>query len=394
MKLKKRPIELKRRIAQRHFYSWKQSLKSQKGKNRGNYRIDRRAEKAIADVLEEQLKAHRRRWGDEGTGYLESDGKRLHKRDKRRIANKFLAAHGKRLIKSSETVRSWGRCRNKRSRQAKQHRGRNFWSHVRSQKTFKQRHVNIHYNRAHIKNYTHLAFGDHMNCHRDLVVRRAIDDKAYVRCGTSEGFSRPVHCPLQNSETPFDLPSSDYPDSVGYVSPGVILIVKDIQEIEHQGTGTYKTTDQTVTVTCKPKYIYPSTATNWQNDLFAIRYLYREENEIKGDSVITDEMPDHVVSYLVWLRDSLQQYELMSLPEDYLRIVEGGDHLEREVRREGEKVRRNTVLNKRLQECLNVIAALDVSDVSSHPLGKEIKSKTEEVQRKVKEIRKCEFLLP
>lgn len=109
--------------------------------------------------------------------------------------------------------------------------------------------------------------------------------------------------------------------------------------------------------------------------MFAIRYLYREEHEIKGDSVITDEMPDHVVSYLVWLRDSLQQYELMSLPEDYLRIVEGGDHLEREVRREGEKVRRNTVLNKRLQECLNVIAALDVSDVSSHPLGKEIKSK-------------------
>lgn len=160
-----------------------------------------------------------------------------------------------------------------------------------------------------------------------------------------------------------------------------------MQEIEHQGRGTYKTTDQTVTVTCKPKYIYPSTATNWQNDLFAIRYLYREEHEIKGDSVITDEMPDHVVSYLVWLRDSLQQYELMSLPEDYLRIVEGGDHLEREVRR-------NTVLNKRLQECLNVIAALDVSDVSSHPLGKEIKSKTEEVQRKVKEIRKCEFLLP
>lgn len=95
-------------------------------------------------------------------------------------------------------------------------------------------------------------------------------------------------------------------------------------------------------------------------------------------------MPDHVVSYLVWLRDSLLQYELMSLPEDYLRIVEGGDHLEREVRR-------NTLLNKRLQECL---ASLDATDVSSHPLAKEIKSKTEKVQSKVKEISKCEFLLP
>ena len=86
------------------------------------------------------------------------------------------------------------------------------------------------------------------NCHRDLGVRWAIDDKAYVRCGTSEGLSKPVHCPLQNSGTSFDLPSSDYPDSIGYVSLGVIPI--DMQEIEHQLRDTYKTTDQTVTVTC------------------------------------------------------------------------------------------------------------------------------------------------
>lgn len=148
----------------------------------------------------------------------------------RRIANKCLAAHGKRLIKSNETARSWGRCRNKRSRQAKQHRGRNFWSHMRTQKTFRQCHVNVHYNRAHIKNYTRLAFGNDTDC-RDLVVRRAIDDKAYVRCGATEGFSRPIHCPVQVTEEPFDLPTSDYPDTVGYVSPGVILIVKDMDEI-------------------------------------------------------------------------------------------------------------------------------------------------------------------
>ncbi|CAB4034761.1 RNA-directed DNA polymerase from transposon X-element, partial [Paramuricea clavata] len=181
MNLKNRPPTIKKRIARRHFHSWKKSLKSQQGKNKGIYRIDRRAEKAIFKVLEEQLQAHKRRWGEEGTGYLESDGKRLHKRDMRRIANKFLDAHGKRLIKSNETARSWGRCRNKRSRQAKQHRGANFWSHMRTQKTFRQCHVNVHYNRAHIKNYTRLAFGNDTDC-RDLVVRRAIDDKAYVRC--------------------------------------------------------------------------------------------------------------------------------------------------------------------------------------------------------------------
>jgi len=69
--------------------------------------------------------------------------------------------------------------------------------------------------------------------------------------------------------------------------------------------------------------------------------LCKDEHEIKRDGVVTDEMLDHVVSYLVWLRDSLLQYELMRLLEDYLRIVDGGDHLEREVRR-------NTVFIKRL----------------------------------------------
>lgn len=97
--------------------------------------MDRGAERAIYEVLEEQLKAHRRRWGDEGTGYVENHAKRLHKRDMLRIANRYLKARSKKLIKSSETVRSWGRCKNKRSRQAEQHRGQNLWSFVRAQKT-------------------------------------------------------------------------------------------------------------------------------------------------------------------------------------------------------------------------------------------------------------------
>ena len=248
---------------------------------------------------------------------------------------------------------------------------------MRTQKSFRQCHVNVHYNRAHIKNYTRLAFGNDTDC-RDLVVRRAIDDKAYVRCGTTEGFSRPIHCPLQVTEEPFDLPTSDYPDTVGYVSPGVILIVKDMDEIEHQGRDKFTTTDQTVTVTCKAKYIYPSTATNWQNDLFAVRYLYRDEHEVEGDSAITEELSDSIVSYLVWLRDSLLQYELMSIPEDYLRVIDGGDHLEREMRR-------NNVLYKRFEECL---ASMKRNDVSSLPLAKEIMLKMEEAQNKLKDIRK------
>ena len=268
----------KKRIMQRHFNKFKQTLKRQTGKSQGNYRISTGAELAVYAVLTEQLKAHRRKWGDEGTGYIEGHEKRLHKREMQRIANKYLSDHGLPQVKSLETVRSWSRPRNKRNRQAKQHRGRNLWCHVRSQKKAGTQNINIHYNHIHVKNYTRLAFGKVYD-NRKHVIRRAIDDKAYVRCGTSEGFSRPLHPPVQRTATPFELPSSDYPDTLGYVSPGVVLLVNNMQEVSHDGNDMFKPEDVKVTVTCKPKYVYPSSATNWANDMFAVQYLFRKEHE-------------------------------------------------------------------------------------------------------------------
>ena len=57
------------------------------GKGRGCYRIDRRVEQAVYEVLQEQLKAHTRRWGDEGTGYLERE-QRIQYKEMLRIANR------------------------------------------------------------------------------------------------------------------------------------------------------------------------------------------------------------------------------------------------------------------------------------------------------------------
>jgi hypothetical protein len=373
----------KKKLAKRKFKAWKQTLKSQRGKNKGKFGIDRGAERAIFEVLEEQLKAHRRRWGDEGTGYLESEKRRLHKKDMRRIANRYLASQKKKLVKSCETVRSWGRCTNKRSRQAKQHRGKNLWAYARSQKTWKQQHINVHYNRAHIKNYTRFAFSERA-ANKDFVIRRALDDKAYVRCGTSEGFSRPLHRPVQITDAPFELPSSDYPDTVGYVSPGVILLVNDMKEVSHNETDVFSITNATVTVTCKPKHVYPSTATNWQNDIFAVRYLFPEEHEVTPDgNSHMDNLPRNIVSFFVWINDSLLQYELMSLREDYIRVYEGGDHLVRERRR-------NSVLNERLSECKEQL--MKTTSCSSNPLLQEIFSKTEILQGSIRKIGK--FTIP
>lgn len=340
-------------------------MRRQLGKNKGSTKIDRGAEKAVYNVLYEQLKAHERRWGDEGTGYLEEG--RIQGRELRQIANNYLQAKGLPLIRSRETVRSWGKPRNKRSRQAMQHRGEGLWKTRRSEKKLSDRHVNIHYNRAHIKNYTRLIFKND-SPYRKFAVRRAMDDKAYLRCGTSEGFSRPIHTPFQISSESlqFKLPSSDYPQDSGYVSPGVILLVNNMKEVPYNGTDKFVREDVTVTVTCKPKKFYPSSATNWFNDLYSVRYSFPEEHELELD---TDPVPDnqdpspdhqdptppghkdptpdhqyssehHKISFnreqltcLLVIRDSLFQFEMMNLKNDYMQCVEGGDHYEREMLR-------------------------------------------------------------
>ena len=151
----------------------------------------------------------------------------------------------------------------------------------------------------------------------------------------TKGFSRPLHRPVQVVGEYGMLPSSDYPDPVGYVSPGVILMVNDMKEVEHRNSKSFVPTDIAVSVTCKPKKIYPSTATNWANDMVAVRYLYRDEHEISlstngNRGNILHIIPGNIVPYVISLRDSLMQFELMNIKEDYTRVVNGGDHVARE----------------------------------------------------------------
>lgn len=381
-------VQQKKRKKRYYFNRWKSGLRRQLGKGKNRTRIDRSAETAVHSVLYETLKVHDRRWGDEGTGYIE--GKRIQAKELRRIANTHLKSKGLPLIKSLETVRSWGKPRNKRSKQAKQHRGKGLWKCKRSEKKRSEQHVNIHYNRAHVKNYTRLLFKNSSPFKR-FAVRRAIDDKAYLRCGTSEGFSRPLHTPVQLSgeNLQFRLPSSDYPQECGYVSPGVILLVNDMNEVSYKDRDRYVKEDVTVTVTCKPKLVYPSTATNWFNDIYRIRYMYLEEHELETEvheaaksdpshpennqsatinkrtsteaSEVEQQLPckeKESEGYnlskkcqicLSVIRDSLFQFEMMNVKSDFIRSAEGGDHQRRELLRVN-------VLLERLRKFLPMVA--------------------------------------
>jgi hypothetical protein len=85
------------------------------------------------------------------------------------------------------------------------------------------------------------------------------------------------------------------------VATGVDLIVKDMHEVSHIGRDRYVTGDVIISVTCKPKLLYPSSSTNWANDLYADRLQFPEEREIKDTGV--DELTRQEKSALVIVQD-------------------------------------------------------------------------------------------
>ena len=106
-----------------------------------------------------------------------------------------------------------------------------------------------------------------------------------------------------------------------------------------------------------------------------MRYLYRDEHEISlstngNGGNILQVIPGNIVPYVISLRDSLMQFELMNIKEDYTRVVNGGDHLARENLR-------ITVLLQRINNSLEHLEPIeDINeDVDSIVKGiKEIKA--------------------
>ena len=113
------------------------------------------------------------------------------------------------------------------------------------------------------------------------------------------------------------------------------LTVNDMKEVEHGGRNKFVPSDVTVSVMCKPKHIYPSSATNWANDLVANRYLFLNEHEIPleeaaKETVFNNAFVKNALPYFTAMRDSVFQFELMTIKEDYEKVTLGGDHLSRE----------------------------------------------------------------
>ena len=109
----------------------------------------------------------------------------------------------------------------------------------------------------------------------------------------------------------FQLPASDYLKSCGYISPGVIMTVNEMDEVERNGDDKYSPADVTISVNCKPKSIYSSDSTNWANNLYANRLRFRDEHELplharRKEADLVNVL-ENFIETVIFLRDSLQQ---------------------------------------------------------------------------------------
>ena len=112
---------------------------------------------------------------------------------------------------------------------------------------------------------------------------------------------------------------------------------------DNHGDDRYSPADVTVSVACKHKIIYPSDSTNWANDLYANRLKFQDEYELPRSpeqKLLFENVSDNVIKTCIFIRDSLLQFEIMTIQDDYLRLQDGGDHLDRE------KLRISTLIDR------------------------------------------------
>ena len=105
---------------------------------------------------------------------------------------------------------------------------------------------------------------------------------------------------------------------MGYVAPGVVLVVKDMEELlGPENKVTFAQWEAIIAVAVKDKYNYNSSATYWLNDMYTIRLMFPEEHEVANENVI-GSLETNETTVLIFWDDSLNQFEEMTVEEDFI----------------------------------------------------------------------------
>ena len=148
---------------------------------------------------------------------------RVKSRDLVNIANYRLLKAGKRLINSATTLYNRCKPKNIRSVQASRHIGKGLMCFKKPPKAEDNENENTHFQRAHVKNIKMSMFSENSGDAKAFSLLYSIDDKAYLRPGTSEGFSGARNqkiLTLKDASKARKLPKYDWPEKLVYQTPG------------------------------------------------------------------------------------------------------------------------------------------------------------------------------
>ncbi len=143
--------------------------------------LDSSDEEFMAKAIEDKATYHGRRHNP-----VMFTNRRVKKRDLLSIANYRLLQKGKKMIKSATTPWNRSRPRNIRSRQARLHIGKGIFCTKKPPKAEDCDNENTHHQRSHCKNVQQFLSSNNSN--RKFSFMKSMDDKAYIRPGTSGIF--------------------------------------------------------------------------------------------------------------------------------------------------------------------------------------------------------------
>ncbi|XP_032235410.2 uncharacterized protein LOC5510379 [Nematostella vectensis] len=243
-----------------------------------NQQLDSSDEEFIAKAIEDKATYHGRRHNP-----VMFTNRRVKKGDLLTIANYRLLQKGKKLIKSATTPWNRSRPKNVRSRQAKLHIGKGLFCTKKPPKAEDCDNENTHHQRSHCKNVQQFLSSDKSKQKFSFI--KSMDDKAYIRPGTSEGLEKTRNTKILtlSGEGARQLPKYDWPEKAVYQTPAAHRIMEKESITMDDGSEKLITVNDNHIVIVRPKSYVPSSGTMWANETHRLRCVYPDMHEVEPE---------------------------------------------------------------------------------------------------------------
>jgi hypothetical protein len=334
-----------------------QRIKRRKLSTQGAPRkLDEEDEEFLAKCVEDKATYHGRRHD-----LVMYTNRRVKSRDLVNIANKRLKDAGKRLIKSSTTVYNRCKPKNTRSVQASQHIGKGLMCFKKPPKAEDNENENTHYQRAHVKNVKMAMFSEKAGDANKYSLIHSIDDKAYLRPGTSEGFSSARNqkiLTLSDASKARQLPKYDWPQKLVYQTPGSHRVMT--KQSINDDTGNEKLINDTDEhfVFVRPKSIIGSSGTVWASEMVQLRHTNPSTFQVEANKVQTcTGYTESFSSCCAMLHDYAFQFEDMTTETDLEKLLQKDcETCQKFINYEQQRLK---ILNSRLQNTLYKVTEME-----------------------------------